>query len=56
MQEAEDDLISTQPRTRSGAAVMVEAYLSVNRGHLQFGGAEEMALLENLLAYLQSNS
>jgi hypothetical protein len=48
--DAEDNLISTQPRTRAGAAAMVRAYLDVSRGlDMSF-----IALLKSLLAYLES--
>ena len=49
--KAEDDLVSTQPRTRAGAAAMVRAYLEVTGP--AFGDKVTLTLLENLLAHLE---
>lgn len=51
LEEAEDDLISTEPRTLAGAADQVRAYLEVSSHDV--GDDVPMPLLENLLAYLK---
>ena len=56
LQDAEDNLISTQPRTQAGAAAAVKAYLDVNAGHFKISESREGLFLENLLAYLESDA